>query len=30
MGDFEKPLNFHFDIDCSGQQINTKAEEEKF
>ena len=30
MGDFEKPLNFHFDSDCSGQQINTKTEEEKF
>jgi len=30
MGDFEKPLNFHFDSDCSGQQINAKTEEEKF
>jgi penicillin-binding protein 1A len=29
-GDFEKPLNFHFDSDCSGQQINAKTEEEKF
>jgi len=28
--DFEKPLNFHFNFDCSGQQTSTKADEEKF
>ena len=29
-GDFEKPLNFHFNFDCSGQQAATKADEEEF
>ncbi|MDP4292253.1 MAG: penicillin-binding transpeptidase domain-containing protein, partial [Bacteroidota bacterium] len=29
-GDFEKPVNFHFDFDCSGKQDASKAEEEKF
>ena len=28
--DFERPLNYHFNFDCSGQQAATKADEENF
>ena len=30
MGDFEKPLNYHFNFDCGSQQAATKADEENF
>jgi penicillin-binding protein 1A len=30
MGDFERPLNFHFDIDCTGKAAASKADEENF
>jgi penicillin-binding protein 1A len=30
IGDFEKPLNYHFNFDCNGQQAATKADEENF
>ena len=29
-GDFEKPRNYNFNFDCSGQQAATKADEEEF
>jgi penicillin-binding protein 1A len=30
IGDFEKPLNYHFNFDCGSQQADTKADEENF
>jgi penicillin-binding protein 1A len=30
MGDFERPKNYNFNFDCTGQQAATKAEEEQF
>jgi penicillin-binding protein 1A len=30
IGDFEKPLNYHFNFDCGSQQAATKADEENF
>jgi penicillin-binding protein 1A len=30
MGDFEKPLNYHFNFDCGSQQTASKADEENF